>query len=91
MEQKICQSCGMSMTSAEEFGTDKNGTLNQDYCIYCFKNGNFTDNWTMEEMIANYASSPDSLKDEKGNSISKETFIANMRAYLPTLKRWQQQ
>lgn len=91
MEQKICQSCGMPMTTAEEFGTNQDGTLNQDYCIYCIKEGNFTEQITMDEMITQCAEYPDSLKDEKGNSMSKEEFIAKMQAYFPTLKRWQQQ
>ena len=91
MEQKICQSCGMPMVTAEEFGTDSDGSVNTDYCTYCFKDGQFTVEATMDEMIARYAEFPDALKDEKGNSISKEQFMANMKVFLPALKRWQNQ
>ena len=91
MEQKICQSCGMPMTTSEEFGNNQDGTLNQDYCVYCFKDGNFTKQMTMNEMITHCAEYPDSLKDENGNIISKEVSIANMKTYFPTLKRWKQQ
>ena len=45
----------------------------------------------MDEMIARYAEFPEALKDENGNSITKEQFIANMKFYLPTLKRWKSQ
>jgi hypothetical protein len=31
----------------------------------------------MDEMIARYAEFPDALKDENGNNITKEQFIAN--------------
>jgi hypothetical protein len=91
MEQMICQSCGMPMVTAEEFGTNGNGSANKDYCAYCFKDGKFTVEATMDEMIARYAEIPEALKDENGNSITKEQFIANMNFHLPTLKRWKNQ
>ena len=40
MEQKFCQSCGMPMTT-EIYGTNADGTLNEDYCMYCYKDGAF--------------------------------------------------
>ena len=36
--QKFCQSCAMPMTD-EQFGTNADGSKNEDYCIYCFKDG----------------------------------------------------
>jgi hypothetical protein len=42
MEIKICQNCGMPMKTAEEFGTNKDGSRNEDYCVYCHKDGVFT-------------------------------------------------
>ena len=48
---KICQSCGMPITSIEQLGTNKNGSINKDYCKYCYKNGEFIDKVTMEEYI----------------------------------------
>ena len=91
MEQKICQSCGMPMVTVEEFGTNSDGSVNEDYCVYCFRAGKFTVEASMDEMIARYAEFPDALKDENGNSITKEQFITNMNVFLPTLKRWQNQ
>ena len=44
----ICQSCGMSMTS-EHFGTKANSTPEKEYCCFCFKNGEFTDNLSLYE------------------------------------------
>ena len=49
--QKFCQSCAMPMTE-ELFGTNADGSKNEDYCMYCFKDGEFTSDMTMEEMIA---------------------------------------
>ena len=50
MEQKFCQSCGMPMTN-ETLGTNADGSRNDDYCIYCYKDGKFTQDMTMEQMI----------------------------------------
>lgn len=49
MEQKFCQSCGMPL-SDEILGTNADGSKNEDYCIYCLKDGAFTGDFTMEEM-----------------------------------------
>lgn len=38
MEQKFCQSCGMPLTE-EILGTNADGIKNEDYCIYCYKDG----------------------------------------------------
>ena len=49
MENKICQSCGMPIISNEQLGTNKDKSRNEDYCIYCYKDGEFIDKVTMEE------------------------------------------
>ncbi len=47
----FCQSCGMPMTEEQHFGKNQDGSKNEDYCLYCFKEGAFTKDETMEEMI----------------------------------------
>ena len=37
MEMKFCQSCGMPL-SPEVLGTNADGSKNEEYCIYCYKN-----------------------------------------------------
>ena len=32
MKTQICQSCGMPITSDEQLGTNKDGSINNDYC-----------------------------------------------------------
>ena len=51
MNNKICQSCGMPLNNKEELGTNKDGTINDDYCKYCYKDGEFIDDVSMEEYI----------------------------------------
>lgn len=43
MEEKKCKKCGMEMKKNEDFGTEKNGEINTDYCCYCYKDGAFTE------------------------------------------------
>lgn len=50
-EMTFCQSCGMPLEADEHFGTNKDGSKNTDYCAYCFKDGAFTADITMDEMI----------------------------------------
>lgn len=86
MEPMIfCQSCGMPMEKSEDFGTNKDGGRNEDYCAYCFKDGSFTADLTMEEMIAFCAEHV----DDWGMKMTKEEAIAMMREQFPKLKRWQ--
>lgn len=51
MDNKICQSCGMPINNLNQLGTNKDGTVNYDYCKYCFENGEFIDDVSMEEYI----------------------------------------
>jgi hypothetical protein len=49
--QKFCQSCAMPLSDNQLFGTNADGTKNEDYCIYCFKDGEFTSDISMDEMM----------------------------------------
>lgn len=63
---KICQSYG---TPIKINGTNSDGSENQDCCRYCFENGQFTSNATMEEMIqhAPWANIPFAIPPNRGN------------------------
>ena len=50
MELKFCQSCGMPL-SPEVLGTNADGSKSDEYCIYCYKDGAFTGDFTMDQMI----------------------------------------
>ena len=46
---KFCQSCGMPMKKDPQGGsTNSDGTKNELYCSYCYQNGKFTFNGTVE-------------------------------------------
>ncbi len=72
----ICQSCGMPMLKAEDFGSS-------DYCKYCYKDGQFTNpDITMEQMIERL------LPFAAQMGISEEDARKTGFASLPKLKRW---
>ena len=48
--ENVCQSCAMFM-SPNDYGTNADGSVNTEYCKYCFTNGKFGKDETMEEMI----------------------------------------
>ncbi len=84
MEQKLCQSCAMPMTEEAHFGTNADGGKNADYCRYCFQNGRFFKEESMEEMIETCI--PFAL--EAGVYPDAGAARKGMREFFPTLIRW---
>ena len=39
---KFCQSCGMPLQAEDQWGTNADGSLNEEYCCYCYQKGAFT-------------------------------------------------
>ena len=79
----ICQSCAMPLDSDDVHGTNADGTLNDEYCVYCYKDGQFTQpDMTLEDAISVMAQ----FADEAGMTTDEAT--AYGRQVLPTLKRW---
>ena len=87
MEQKFCQSCGMPLTE-EIMGTNADGSRNEDYCVYCYKDGAFTQDCTMEQMIDFCAQFTDQMNKQTGWNLTPEQAKEQMRKYFPQLKRW---
>ena len=89
MEMKFCQSCGMPLTD-QIFGTNADGSKNEDYCMYCYKDGAFTKECTMDEMIEFCAQFVDEVNKGLPQPITKEEYIGQMKMYFPHLKRWRE-
>jgi len=48
--RKFCQSCGMPMDKdSQKGGTNVDGSKNEEYCSYCYQNGEFTFHGTVNE------------------------------------------
>ena len=72
-------------------GTDADGTKNEDYCMYCYKDGQFLQDCTMEEMIENCAQFVNAVNEGLEKPITKEEYIGMMKSYFPQLKRWRKE
>lgn len=81
--ETICQCCAMPLTD-DVLGTNADGTKNPDYCVYCYKDGAFTGDATMEQMIETCI--PFAL--EAGAFATAEEARTAMQTQFPTLKRW---
>lgn len=88
MDQKFCQSCGMPLSVNKDFGTNADNSRNDDYCTYCFKEGNFTEDMTMDEMIEHCARYVEEFNKDTEQKLTKEQAVAQMKMYFPKLKRW---
>ena len=81
--KNFCQSCAMPLEE-KIYGTNEDGTKNEEYCIYCYKNGKFTSDMSMEEMknfcIQKMVEFVPNMTKEKATEMMNETF--------PKLKRW---
>lgn len=87
MEKKFCQSCGMPLTD-EILGTNADGSKNEEYCMYCFKEGAFTGNFTMEEMVEFCSQFVDQYNQDSGQHLTRDEYKEVLRQYYPNLKRW---
>ncbi len=84
----FCQSCGMPMQTDEQFGTNEDGSANYEYCCYCYKDGAFVQDCTMDGMIEHCIRFLDEFNGACNTKYTKEEAIAQMKKYFPKLKRW---
>lgn len=81
----ICQSCGMPMTKPEDFGTNADGTPNQEYCTHCYQGGAFLSQMDLKdftEQQIRIAVEKLGMDEVQARDMTKRT--------LPNLKRWKQ-
>lgn len=79
---RICQSCAMPMENESVFGTNRDGSKNADYCIYCYKNGKFKDEVSMEQYIEMM------IPFSAQANMTPEQMRHHCETVFPTLKRW---
>ena len=84
-----CQSCGMTLDDQPCRGSNVDGSVSDDYCIYCFQNGEFTDNFTVEEMIECNLEYLTDWIESAGDDMTVEIARMHLENFLPKLKRWQ--
>lgn len=80
--ESYCQSCGMPLDNPELQGTEKDGSMSELYCKYCYQKGQFTNpEMTLKEMTSQVIT-----QMEQMNLHSKTIDMAV--SALPNLKRW---
>ena len=89
MEEKYCQSCGMPLSGDSDRGTNADGTSSTEYCCYCYENGRFTRDCTMDEMIETCAQFVDEFNKDSEEQLTREEAVRRMKLFFPQLKRWQ--
>ena len=89
-EALVCQSCSLIMEAPEQYGTEADGSRTQEYCIHCYKGGQFTrPAATLDDMVDFYAPNWGAWTGNPGMSL--EQAKAEVRAILSKLKRWKDQ
>jgi deferrochelatase/peroxidase EfeB len=86
---QICQSCGMNMKSPDDFGANADGTSNTEYCRYCYQNGAFTRDVTMDEMLETNLQFLEHWNAETGNNFTPDEARPKLLEFLSSLKRWE--
>lgn len=71
------------MLSPDEYGTDSDGAKTDHYCKWCFEQGKYTYETSMEAMIEDCAPR---LAENTG--MTNDEAVSLMGAVLPHLQRW---
>lgn len=78
----VCQFCGYPLQNISEMGTDADGTLNPEYCKYCYDHGQFAYE-SQEELIDFF------LKQfPNPEGLSAEERAEQYRQGLSSLRHW---
>ena len=82
---RVCQSCCLPLNEEEMVGTEANGEKSQDYCCYCYKDGDFTQTDATLDTILDISAK---VWAEKDPNVTYEEAKILLKAKMPTLKRW---
>ena len=79
----ICQCCGMPLDSDEIISRDLDGSFNEDYCKWCYADGQFAyqDLQTLTDFLVEHMSN---------ENWSAEQARAYFEAQLPQLQHWRE-
>ena len=77
----ICQCCGMPIEDDNIMGRDSDGSLNEDYCKWCYADGTYTYS-NMDDLI------DVCVKNMVGENFSEEQAREYLKEMLPKLDYW---
>lgn len=79
----ICEICDMPIHHLSDFGTHLDGTINTEFCRFCFQNGLF-----LEHGITLEQKTEKNIRMAEKTGIPREVCTILPHSTLPTLKRW---
>lgn len=81
---QLCQSCAMPLSVDEDHGDNRDGSRNDEFCRFCFKEGDFVDpEITMQEKIDKLVRIAVTHMD-----MTEEKALEMAKGIIPQLKRW---
>ena len=69
-------------------GSRGRGSINFDYCKFCYADGKFLQQCTMEEIIDHCAQFVDEVNKHMPTPMTQKEYKQMMRGFFPMLKRW---
>ena len=89
VDKQYCQSCGMPLRfDVEEYlGTNADHSCSDEYCYYCLKDGNYTVDISMNEMVDIWVKYTDKYNWYSGTDYTPQELKTLLNKRLPTLKR----
>lgn len=86
MKKQTCQSCGMPIERADQFGTEKDGSYSSEYCHYCYQNGEWTDpNMSLTQAVEKGHEAIDQMPV---GALKKKMMKLGCGLMMKNLKRW---
>ena len=83
MPEHYCQSCGMMFAAPGQHGHEADGSEVGDLCRWCYDDGAYVEDVTMDEMIEDCAP-----RMAKAMGWTADEAASLLGAALPTLRRW---
>ncbi|MDR2037589.1 MAG: GyrI-like domain-containing protein [Bacteroidales bacterium] len=91
-EIQYCQSCGMPLRFDVEayLGTNADHSPSNEYCYYCLKDGRYTVDIPMKEMVNIWVKFTGKYNEYSDTGYTPKELNTLLNKRLPTLKRWRQ-
>ena len=83
-EGPFCQSCGMPLLRPSDFGTGDAGVRVNDYCVFCYQDGRFTEPGLSKKMMVDRCVEM-LVRRHVMTELDARALIAHT---IPRLKRW---
>ena len=81
--EPCCQSCGLPLDKETDYGAEADGTKSEEYCTWCYLDGSFTGEESLDAFIEHSAPYM-----ARAAGISEGEAVSYLAVVLPTLGRW---